>query len=457
MKKVFCNIDVLATMDEEKTEIENAYIVVEDSIITEIGSGTPEFDPSDKVERFDMKGTCVIPGMVNTHHHLFQSMFRNVRGAQNLKLFDWLVFLYERWKHIGAQEIYNAALVGIYEMMKTGVTTTSDMFYLYPKGTRNLFDEEVAAAKRTGVRFHPCRGSMSLSKKDGGLPPDSVVQSDDEIMQECEQAVNKYHDSSKGSMLRVALAPCSPFSVTESLMKMTLEYAEKKDLLIHTHLAETKDEDAFCLERVGLKPVDYMDKLGWLNPRAWFAHCVWLSDDDIEKFRMNKVGVSHCPSSNMRLGSGTAPIVEMLEYPQIKLSLAVDGSASNDTGSMIGEARNALLLQRVSKGADAITPRQVLEMGTIGGARVLGMDDYIGSLEKGKSADFVFFRLDTLEMAGGISDPISALVLCNPGPVYMSVINGEIRIKDYELMEQDMARLISNQNKMQKKILEMET
>ena len=456
MKRLFYNIDRLATMDTQERELENAYILIEDNTIIEIGVGTPQLKDEDDCERHDMSGTCCIPGMVNTHHHLYQSMFRNVKGAQNLKLFDWLTFLYERWKYIGPAEIYNAALVGIYEMMKTGVTTTSDMFYLYPKGTQRLFDEEVAAAVRTGVRFHPCRGSMSLSKKDGGLPPDSVVQSEDEIMADCERVVNKYHDANWGSMLRIALAPCSPFSVTESLMKKTLNYAEKRDLLIHTHLAETEDEEVFCLERVGLRPVDYMDQLGWLNERAWFAHCVWLSKKDIEKFRQTKVGVAHCPASNMRLGSGTAPIVEMLEYPEIRLSLAVDGSASNDTGNMIGEARNALCLQRVSKGADAITPRQVLKMGTLGGAKVLRMDDYIGSLEKGKVADFVFFRLDSLEMAGGISDPVSAIILCNPGTVYMSVINGQIRIKDHQILEKEMDKIISEQNRMQKLILEKE-
>ncbi len=456
MKRLFYNIDCLATMDDNEQELEKAYIVVEDNLIKETGTGKPELIDTEEYEQYDMSGTCCIPGMVNTHHHLYQSMFRNVKGAQNLKLFDWLTFLYERWKYIGSEEIYNAALVGIYEMMKTGVTTTSDMFYLYPKGTQMLFDEEVQAAVRTGVRFHPCRGSMSLSKKDGGLPPDSVVQSEDEIMADCERVVNKYHDPNPGSMLRIALAPCSPFSVTESLMKTTLDFAIKNDLLIHTHLAETQDEEAYCIDRVGLRPVDYMDKLGWLNERAWFAHCVWLSDEDIEKFRRTKVGVSHCPASNMRLGSGTAPIVEMLEYPDIRLSLAVDGSASNDTGSMIGEARNALFLQRVSKGADSITPRQVLKMGTLGGAQVLGMDDYIGSIEKGKVADFCFYRLDTLEMAGGISDPISALVLCNPGTVYMSVINGDIRIKAYQILEKDMEKIIQEQNRMQKRILEKE-
>lgn len=456
MKKLFYNIDTLATMDQDERELKNAYILVEDNLIIEIGSGKPEITGSEACESYDMSGACCIPGMVNTHHHLYQSMFRNVKGAQNLKLFDWLTFLYERWKYIGAAEVYNAALVGIYEMMKTGVTTTSDMFYLYPKGTQRLFDEEVEAAVRTGVRFHPCRGSMSLSKKDGGLPPDSVVQSEEEIMADCERVVNKYHDPNPGAMLRIALAPCSPFSVTESLMRTTLDFAQKNDLLIHTHLAESQDEEAFCLERVGLRPVDYMDKLGWLNERAWFAHCVWLSEEDIEKFKRTKVGVAHCPASNMRLGSGTAPIVEMLEHPEIRLSLAVDGSASNDTGNMIGEARNALFLQRVSKGADSITPRQVLKMGTMGGAKVLGMDDYIGSLEEGKVADFVFFRLDTLEMAGGISDPISALVLCNPGTVYMSVINGRIRIKDYQVLENEMEQIIGEQNRMQKRILERE-
>jgi len=453
MKTIFYNINHLATFNEKSKELTDAYIIVEESSIVEIGTGRPTEEKTEGADLVDMSGKVCIPGLVNTHHHLYQSLFRNVRGAQNLKLFDWLIFLYEKWKHIDDEAIYNAALVGIYEMMKTGVTTTSDMFYLHPRGTHELFDVEMKAAKRTGVRFHPCRGSMSLSKKDGGLPPDSVVQTEDEIMNDCERIVQKYHDNEPGAMTRIALAPCSPFSVTERLMKDTLILAQRHDLLIHTHLAETKDEEAFCLETVGLRPVDYMEELGWLNERAWFAHCVWLSQEDIDKFAKTNAGVSHCPASNMRLGSGIAPIVEMKKHPGIRLSLAVDGSASNDTGNMIGEARNALFLQRVLKGADSITPREVLKMASMGGARVLRMDDYIGSIEEGKSADFIFFDLNTLEMAGGISDPVSALILCNPGNVDTSVINGEIRIKNGKIQEDRMEDIIRKQNALSEKLI----
>ncbi len=445
MKTLFKNIEYLATFDSNDRELTKANILVSDGKIERVD--TLDIHEADlECHVVDCAGKLVMPGMVNTHHHLFQSLFRNVKGAQNLKLFDWLVFLYERWKFLYPDAIYSAATVGIYEMMKTGVTTTSDMFYLYPENSDTFFDREMDAARRTGVRFHPCRGSMSLSRKDGGLPPDSVVQSEEKIKEECIRIVEKYHDSSRYSMSRVALAPCSPFSVTEKLMVDMLEMAEKYDLLIHTHLAETRDEDEFCIEKVGLKPVDYMDKLGWLNPRAWFAHCVYIDEAEIKRFSENRVGVSHCPNSNMRLGSGIAPIVEMLKYPNIRLSLAVDGSASNDSGNMMQEVRNALLLQRVLKGADAITPRQVLKMATMGGAEVLRMDDYIGSIEEGKSADFIAFDLNTLEFAGGLSDPLSALVLCDAKHVCFSVINGKMRIREGEIVDDEMEELIKIQN-----------
>ena len=453
MKTLFKNIDYLATFDSSDRELTKANILVSDGKIERIDT-LDIFETEEECSEINCEGKLIIPGMVNTHHHLFQSMFRNVKGAQNMKLFDWLVFLYERWKLLYSDAIYSAATVGIYEMMKTGVTTTSDMFYLYPENSDDFFDREMEAAFRTGVRFHPCRGSMSLSRKDGGLPPDSVVQTEEKIMEECERVVKKYHNPSRYSMYRVALAPCSPFSVTGKLMKDTLEMAEKYDLLVHTHLAETADEDEYCIEKFGLKPVDYMEKLGWLNPRAWFAHCVYIDESERARFAENNVGVSHCPTSNMRLGSGIAPIVEMLKHEKIRLSLAVDGSASNDTGNMLQETRNALLLQRVLKGADSITPREVLKMATLGGAQVLRMDDYIGSLEVGKSADFIAFDLNTLEFAGGLSDPLSALVLCDMKNVDLSIINGKIRIKDGIILDEDLKGIIDTQNAMSKGILE---
>ena len=393
----------------------------------------------------------MIPGFVNTHHHLFQSLTKNVPQVASEKLFNWLTYLYEKWKYIDYESAYISALISIYEMMLSGVTTTTDMLYLYPYNHSELFDAEIEAAKRTGIRFHPTRGSMSLSKKDGGLPPDSVVQKEDEILIRSEEAIKKYHDSGKYSMLRIALAPCSPFSVTGDLMIKTRELAEKYDVLIHTHVAETKDEEEYCLEKFGLRPIDYMEKLGWLTPRAWFAHLVWLTDKDIEKLIENDVGMAHCPSSNMRLGSGIAPVYKMKN--RMRIGIAVDGSASNDTNNMLLEIRNTLLLQRVKYGADAITPYEALKMGTSGGAEVLRMEDYIGTLEKEKAADFIGFKLDRLEFAGGLSDPVGALVMCDAKGVDLSVINGKTKIKEGTILDDNISKIINEHNKISKKIL----
>jgi len=442
------NIDYLATFDEEKREIEGAYIVIEDGVIKEVGSGNPDYEAD---EILDCTGYLILPGFVNTHHHMYQSLFRNVKEVQNAKLFDWLVFLYEKWKNVDEEAIYVSTAIAIYEMMQSGVTTTTDMLYLYPYGKNELFDAEVESALKTGVRFHPTRGSMSLSRKDGGLPPDKVVQSEEEIIEESVRVIEKYHDSRKFSMLRIALAPCSPFSVSPELMVKTLEIAEKYDVLLHTHLAETKDEEKYCLERFGKRPVDYMEELGWLNPRVWFAHLVWLTDEDIEKLSKNDVGMAHCPVSNMRLGSGIAPVYKMKE--KLRIGLAVDGSASNDTGNMLQEIRTAMLLQRVKYGPSALTPREVLEMATVGGAKVLRMDDYIGSIEVGKAADIIGFSLDRLEFAGCLDDPLSSIVMCDAKKADLVIINGKIRIKEGRILDNDLDYLIKRHNHISKKLL----
>lgn len=444
------NIDYLATMDEQGTELTNAYIIINNNVITKIGEGNP---PSTNIdEEIDLKGYVVLPGFVNTHHHLFQSLFRNIRDVSSSKLFDWLTYLYEIWKKLDNNAIYISSIIGIYEMMATGVTTTTDMLYLHPKGKKGFIDTEIRAAEHCGVRFHPTRGSMSLSKKDGGLPPDSVVQSEREILDDSERIINEYHDPEKYAMTRIALGPCSPFSVTEELMIKTRELAEEYGILIHTHLAETKDEEEFCLETKGLRPVDYMEKVGWLKPEVWFAHLVWLSEEDIKKLSDANCGFAHCPTSNMRLGSGISPVKEM-KNKNMKIGLAVDGSASNDSGNMIWEIRNALMLQRVVKGADALTPRDVLNMATIGGAKVLGMDDYIGSIEEGKAADVIGFQTNKLSLAGGLSDPVASIVMCDPGKVDFELINGEKKILDGKINDSDLESYISEQNRISNSLI----
>ncbi|MGC9321624.1 MAG: 8-oxoguanine deaminase [Kosmotogaceae bacterium] len=441
MKTVLKNIDYLVTMNEKREELKDAYVTLEDGIIVDVGRGTP---PPGDVE-IDLVGRIITPGFVNTHHHFYQSLFRSVKEVASAKLFDWLVFLYERWKNLDNEAIYVSSKVAIYEMMASGVTTTTDMLYLHPTGRKEFIDSEIEAARSTGMRFHPTRGSMSLSRKDGGLPPDTVVQSEREIIEDSVRLIEKYHDREKHSMLRIALAPCSPFSVTEESMVRTAELAGQYDVLLHTHLAETRDEDDFCIEKKGLRPVDFMEKVGWLNERSWFAHLVWLSDEDIKKLAEHDCGMAHCPSSNMRLGSGIARVKEMKEAG-MRISLAVDGSSSNDTGNMLLEIRNALMLQRVLKGADALSPRDVLEFATLGGAKVLRMDDYIGSIEPGKSADLAAFRLDTLSMAGGLSDPVASLVLCDPHKSDLVMIDGKIRVQNGRIIDVELPELIKKQN-----------
>jgi len=449
LKTVLKNIDYLVTMNEKREELEGAYIVVEDGIIVDVGRGTPL---SGGVE-IDLAGRIITPGFVNTHHHFYQSLFRSVKEVASAKLFDWLVFLYERWKNLDNEAIYVSSKVAIYEMMASGVTTTTDMLYLHPTGRKEFIDSEIEAARSTGVRFHPTRGSMSLSTKDGGLPPDTVVQNEREIIEDSVRLIEKYHDREKHSMLRIALAPCSPFSVTEESMIRTAELAEKFDVLLHTHLAETRDEDDFCIQKKGLRPVEFMEKVGWLNRRSWFAHLVWLSDEDIKKLAEHDCGMAHCPSSNMRLGSGIARVKEMKEAG-MRISLAVDGSSSNDTGNMLLEIRNALMLQRVLKGADALSPRDVLEFATLGGAKVLRMDDYIGSIEPGKSADLAAFRLDTLSMAGGLSDPVASLVLCDPHKSDLVMIDGKIRVQNGRIVDGELSELIKRHNEISCRLIE---
>ena len=444
MRTLITDIAFLMTGDAIRQELKDAYVVVDDNIITAIGTGAPVLDtPADRT----ISGTrmLMMPGFVNTHHHLYQTLFRNVPQVEHAKLFDWLTFLYEHWKYIDEEAVYTSAQVGICEMLKTGVTTTTDHLYLYPYGNNAIIDAEIRAARDVGVRFHPTRGSMSLSKKDGGLPPDSVVQTDEEILVESERVIHQYHDRGRYPMTRIALAPCSPFSVTTDLMKQTAALAEREDVLIHTHLAETQDEEEFCLQTFGFRPIDYMEEVNWLTPRSWFAHIVWASDADIRKLSEHECGMAHCPASNMRLGSGIAPVAVM-KQTNMRIGIGVDGSASNDTNSFIGEVRLATLLQRVKYGADALTSREALAMASMGGARVLRMDPDIGSIEVGKAADLIMWDLDTLEFAGGLHDPFTAPVMCDAKQVSLNMVNGKVLIENGQFTNIDVRALVAKQN-----------
>jgi len=450
MKTVIRDIDIIATFNRNLDEIKNGWVYIEDNVVKEVGSGiVPNFEIDKEISG---KGMLMLPGFVNTHHHFYQSLFRAIPEVQNTKLFDWLIFLYEKWKNIDEEAVMISTVTAILELMKSGVTTTTDHLYLFPKGHPYLFDAQMEGADITGVRFYGTRGSMSLSKKDGGLPPDSVVQTEDEILRDSERVVEEYHDPSRFSMHRVALAPCSPFSVTERLMHESVTLARKYNLLLHTHLAETKDEEEFCLSKFGLRPVDYMGKVGWLDSNVWFAHLVYVDKQDIKKLSAHNVGMAHCPTSNMRLGSGIAPVAKM-KNTAMRIGLGVDGSSSNDSGNFLLEIRNALLLQRVKYGAGALTPREALSFATMGGAKVLRMEKEIGSIEKGKAADIIGFKMDRLEFAGGLTDPIASLVLCDAKSVDFSMINGEVVIEDGHFTKLDEKKFIDKHNKISKKLL----
>jgi len=438
---------LLITMDEKRRRIGQGGLLVRDNIIEMVGPSSELPQEADRV--IDASGMVVLPGLVNTHHHLYQTLTRALPAVQDVELFDWLVTLYPIWAELTAEAIYVSAQIGLAELILSGCTTTNDHLYIYPNDV--TLDAEIRAAQELGIRFHPCRGSMSLGKAKGGLPPDRVVQSEEEIMADCRRVVDTYHDPNPYSMCRIVIAPCSPFSVTEELMRQSAVWARQRGLTLHTHVAETLDEEEFCLRKVGLRPMEYMQELGWVGEDVWYAHAIYLNEEEIDLLAETGTGVAHCPNSNMRLGSGIAPIREMLDKG-VKVSLAVDGSASNDSSHMLTEARMAMLLQRVQKGAGALSAQEALEMATLGGAAVLGRDD-IGSLSPGKAADFIAINLDRLEYAGAGHDPLGALLFCHPVNVDLSVINGQVVVEKGYIVGFDLERAIARQNEISQEML----
>ncbi len=441
------NATLLITMDEKRRRIEQGGLLVRDNFIEMVGPSRELPQEADRV--IDASGMVVLPGLVNTHHHLYQTLTRALPAVQDVELFDWLVTLYPIWAELTAEAIYVSAQIGLAELMLSGCTTANDHLYIYPNDV--TLDAEIRAAQELGIRFHPCRGSMSLGKSKGGLPPDRVVQTEEEIMADCQRVVDTYHDPSPYSMCRIVIAPCSPFSVTEELMRQSAVWARQQGLTLHTHVAETLDEEEFCLRKVGLRPVEYMQELGWVGEDVWYAHAIYLNEEEIDLLAETGTGVAHCPASNMRLGSGIAPIREMLDR-DVKVGLAVDGSASNDSSHMLAEARMAMLLQRVQKGAGALSAQEALEMATLGGAAVLGRDD-IGSLSPGKAADFIAVNLDRLEYAGAGHDPLGALLFCRPVNVDLSVINGRVVVEKGHIAGLDLERAIARQNEISQEML----
>ena len=443
MITLFHDARLVAPMDDARTQIPGGWVAVEDDRVLAVGP-PPVPERIAAVRRIDARGKVILPGLVNTHHHLPQVLTRNVPRVQEAPLFHWLVELYEVWRHLDAAAVTAAARVGLGELLLTGCTTSTDHLYRFPESRTRFIDAEIQAARELGIRFHPTRGSMSRGKSQGGLPPDACCEDDETILADSRRLVAEYHDPRPRSMLRIGLAPCAPFSVSEDLMRRTAALAREHGLRLHTHLAETKDEEMYCQEVYGCRPVEFLRRLDWLGSDVWLAHCVHLSPEEIRLFGETGTGVAHCPSSNFRLGSGVSPVRELMDAG-VPVGLGVDGSASNDSSNMLAEARQALFAHRPGRDpAQWLTALDVLWLATRGGARCLGRDD-IGSLEPGKAADLVLVDTRRLSYAGAGSDPLAALVFSPwPEPVDTVMVNGRIVVDGGQLVGVDVPRLIAH-------------
>lgn len=447
----------LVAMDDRQREIPDGGLFIRDGFIEQVGA-TREL-PSTADEVLDLKGHILLPGLVNTHHHFYQTLTRAVPAAQDANLFNWLTTLYPIWARLTPDDIFISTSTALAELALSGCTTASDHLYLFPNGSK--LDDEIAAASEIGLRLQASRGSMSLGESDGGLPPDSVVDSEDSILKDSQRLIEKYHDAKPGAFVQVVLAPCSPFSVTGELMKQSAKLAREYGVHLHTHLAETEDEEQFCLQKFGHRPVGYMQEVEWVGGDVWFAHAVWVNDEEIRTFAKYNCGVAHCPASNMRLASGIAPI-KKYRAAGVTVGLGVDGSASNDGSHLLAEVRNAMLLSRVHEGITGfslsddpnrklMTARDALFLGTRGGAAVLGRND-IGSLEPGKCADFFAISLNKLGFAG-MHDPVAAIVFGQPVNVDYTVVGGKFIVKEGQLVTVDEGNLIEKHNKAAKRLL----
>lgn len=442
------NISHVVTMDEQRRELVDGAMYIVGNRITAVGQ-LADMPSQTADEVVDMRGHVVMPGMVNTHHHMYQSLTRTVPKAQDGELFTWLKTLYPMWAKMNPEMIRISSLTAMSELILSGCTTSSDHLYIYPNGVR--LEDSIEAAKEVGLRFHASRGSMSVGVSKGGLPPDSLVESEDAILRDTQRVIESFHDASPYSMTRVVVAPCSPFSVSRDLMRESAKLARRYKVSLHTHLAENDSDIAYSKEKFGMTPAQYVEDLGWVGPDVWCAHCVKLDDYGIALFARTGTGVAHCPCSNMRLGSGIAPIRKMRDA-KVQVGLWVDGSASNDSSNLIQEARQALLLQRVGFGPGAMTAREALEIATRGGAKVLNRSD-IGRLEVGAAADFISFDMNQLGLAGAQHDPVASLVFCAVGRVSNSVINGKWVVKGGELLTVDVPSVIEKHNRMATRLM----
>lgn len=446
---VLRHAEMLVTMDSARREIRDGGMIIRDGVIEAVAP-TNELPTVMEANLVDMSGHIVLPGLVNTHHHLYQTLTRAVPAAQDATLFNWLKTLYPIWARLTPEAVYISALTGMAELLLSGCTTASDHLYLFPNGSK--LDDEIRAAKEIGIRFHASRGSMSLGESKGGLPPDSVVENEDEILKDTQRLIQTYHDSDRGAMLRVVVAPCSPFSVTPELMKQSSALAREYGVTMHTHLAETLDEENFCLEKFGHRPVDYMETLRWVGPDVWYAHAVHVNEAEIKLMSQTGCGAAHCPSSNMRLASGIAP-VKKYRAAGVKVGLGVDGSASNDGSHLLGEARQAMLLARVSGDPAGLTAREALEIATLGGAKVLGRDD-VGSLAKGMCADLFAINLNRLDYAGAaVHDPVASVLFCAAQKADYVMVNGKWVVKEGQLTTVDLGPVVERHNGIAKKLV----
>jgi cytosine/adenosine deaminase-related metal-dependent hydrolase len=434
--------DVVVTMDATRRELAGADVLVRGGMIVAIGHGLTTTG-----DVIDAQGCVVTPSLVNTHHHLYQTLTRAVPGGQDALLFGWLKTLYPIWARMGPEEIYVSALAGLGELALSGCSLSSDHLYMYPNGAR--LDDTIAAAQDLGMRFHPTRGGMSIGESAGGLPPDALVEREADILNDCIRVIDAFHDPRAGAMVRVGVAPCSPFSVSRELMRDAALLARDKGVMLHTHLAENDEDIAYSLATFGCRPGQYAEDLGWTGPDVWHAHCVKLDGREIRLFAQSGTGVAHCPCSNCRLGSGIAPVRAMRDAG-VKVALGVDGSASSDAGSVIAEARQAMLLQRVALGADAMSAREVLEIATIGGAQVLRRND-LGALAVGLRADIAIWDMRGLESAGAW-DPVAALVLCGPRGVRDLLVDGRRVVTDGHLATQDQTDIAARQMRLAQRL-----
>ncbi|MBA2277052.1 MAG: 8-oxoguanine deaminase [Chloroflexia bacterium] len=436
------NATLLATMDNDGQEVPGGGVYAEDGVIRAVGASGTLPDRAD--ETIDARDMVILPGLVNTHHHFFQTLTRAVPAAQDADLFTWLKTLYPIWARLTPDAIAVSTKVALAELLLSGCTTASDHTYIWPNGAR--LDDQIEAAREMGVRFHAARGSMSLGESAGGLPPDSLIEEEVTILRDSRRVIETYHDPNRYAMLRIVLAPCSPFSVSPDLMRESLALARASGVHVHTHLAETRDEADYCLARFGKTPVELMEELGWVGDDVWHAHLVHPSTAEIARLGASRTGACHCPTSNMRLGSGIARVGDWLRAG-LRVGLGVDGSASNDGSHLLAEARQAMLLQRVGGDPAALTARDALRLATRGGAAVLGRDD-IGILAPGMAADLIGFRVDTLGFAGGaVHDPLAALVFCQPATVDLNIVDGRVRVRGGDILDVDVPALVAHHNR----------